>query len=246
MTKADLVEEIAAQTGISRNQTAVIVDQLLDAMSRALSEGRHLEIRGFGTFKVRERRARRARNPRSGSRGAGTREARAGVQAEQGAQGRGAGRGRRSRRARTELNDADRGMPSGKGMEDEEWGQARSASVRRSQPTSARSGFARTGTRSGSVSPAESPARRLIGRAYVTRGRWVFDPARRWRGGRRELVWRGDHEPLDGDWCIAEVPDEGPASLVEVLGADDRPEWDDRGRGLAVPAAHPVPGARRA
>ncbi len=67
MTKADLVEEIATRTGISRNQTAVIVDQLLDAMSRALSEGRHLEIRGFGTFKVRERRARRARNPRSGT-----------------------------------------------------------------------------------------------------------------------------------------------------------------------------------
>ncbi|TFG86754.1 MAG: RNB domain-containing ribonuclease, partial [Gemmatimonadales bacterium] len=39
-------------------------------------------------------------------------------------------------------------------------------------------------------------------------------------------MWRGDHEPLDGDWCIAEVPDEGPASLVEILGADDRPEWD--------------------
>ena len=61
------------------------------------------------------------------------------------------------------------------------------------------------------------------------RGRWVFDPARRWRGGRRELEWRGDHEPLDGDWCIAEVPDEGPAFLVEVLGSDDRPEWDDAG-----------------
>ena len=67
MTKADLVEEISSRTGISRNQTAVIVDQLLDAMSRALSDGKHLEIRGFGTFKVRERRARRARNPRSGS-----------------------------------------------------------------------------------------------------------------------------------------------------------------------------------
>ncbi len=67
MTKADLVEEIAGRTGISRNHTAVIVDQLLDAVSRALSEGKHLEIRGFGTFKVRERRARRARNPRSGS-----------------------------------------------------------------------------------------------------------------------------------------------------------------------------------
>jgi ribonuclease R len=55
----------------------------------------------------------------------------------------------------------------------------------------------------------------------------MFDPARRWRGGRPELTWRGAHAPLDGDWCIAEVPDEGPARLVEVLGADDRPEWDD-------------------
>jgi integration host factor subunit beta len=67
MTKADLVEEIAERTGVSRNHTAVVVDQLLDAVSRALSEGKHLEIRGFGTFKVRERRARRARNPRSGA-----------------------------------------------------------------------------------------------------------------------------------------------------------------------------------
>src|SRR6266581_1144057 len=67
MTKADLVEEIAVQTGVSKNHTALIVDSLLDALWRALSEGKHLETRGFGTFKVRERRARRARNPRSGS-----------------------------------------------------------------------------------------------------------------------------------------------------------------------------------
>jgi len=66
MTKADLVEEIATKTGVSKNHTALIVDDLLDAICRALSEGSHLEIRGFGTFKVRERRARRARNPRSG------------------------------------------------------------------------------------------------------------------------------------------------------------------------------------
>jgi ribonuclease R len=68
---------------------------------------------------------------------------------------------------------------------------------------------------------------RLIGRAIRQRGRWYFDPARRWRGGRRDLTWRGRHEPDDGDFCIAEVPDEGPAWLVEVLGADDRPEWDE-------------------
>ena len=67
MTKADLVEQIATQTGVSKNHTAVIVDGMLDAICRALSEGKHLEIRGFGTFKVRERRARRARNPRSGA-----------------------------------------------------------------------------------------------------------------------------------------------------------------------------------
>ena len=67
MTKADLVEKIAIQTGVSKNHTAVIIDGMLDAVCRALSEGQHLEIRGFGTFKVRERRARRARNPRSGT-----------------------------------------------------------------------------------------------------------------------------------------------------------------------------------
>ena len=73
----------------------------------------------------------------------------------------------------------------------------------------------------------DEPAPRLIGRAHASHGRWIFDPARRWRGGRRELVWRGAHAPEDGDFCIAEVPDEGPAFLVEVLGADDRPAWDD-------------------
>jgi len=66
MTKADLVEEIAVKTGISKNHTAMIVDGMLDAVCRALSEGKHLEIRGFGTFKVRERRARRACRSHSG------------------------------------------------------------------------------------------------------------------------------------------------------------------------------------
>jgi nucleoid DNA-binding protein len=67
MTKADLVEQISVQTGVSKNHTALILDGVLDSLCRALSEGRHVEIRGFGTFKVRERRARRARNPRSGT-----------------------------------------------------------------------------------------------------------------------------------------------------------------------------------
>ena len=63
MTKADLVDEISERTKVSKSETALIVDQLLNAISRALSEGKHIEIRGFGTFKVRERKARKARNP---------------------------------------------------------------------------------------------------------------------------------------------------------------------------------------
>jgi len=66
MTKADLVDEISSSTKISKSETATIVDQLLNAISRALSEGKHIEIRGFGTFKVKDRKSRLARNPRTG------------------------------------------------------------------------------------------------------------------------------------------------------------------------------------
>ena len=68
MTKADLVEEIAAAVGpgITKRDCAQIVDGLLNAIKNALAEHRHIEIRGFGTFKVRRRRSRVARNPRTG------------------------------------------------------------------------------------------------------------------------------------------------------------------------------------
>jgi len=56
----------------------------------------------------------------------------------------------------------------------------------------------------------------------------MFDPAHRRGGRRRELVWRGPHAPEDGDYCIAEAAERGPARLIEVLGADDRPQWDDQ------------------
>src|SRR5439155_8885614 len=107
------------------------------------------------------------------------------------------------------------------------WDQGRSASARRSPPTNARSASGRTAIRNASADRGSNDVPRLIGRAYRARGRWQFDPARRWRGGRRELEWRGSHAPEDGDFCIAEVPDDGPAQLIEVLGAEDRPEWDD-------------------
>ena len=66
MTKADLVEDICKRSRLSKSENARIVDEILNAIAKALSEGNHIEIRGFGTFKVRARRSRRARNPRTG------------------------------------------------------------------------------------------------------------------------------------------------------------------------------------
>jgi ribonuclease R len=67
----------------------------------------------------------------------------------------------------------------------------------------------------------------VIGRAWRSDGGWVFDPAQRWRFGRHDLDASGPGEVEHGDYCIAEVSEDGTAFLVEVLGADDRPEWDD-------------------
>lgn len=68
MTKADLVEEVHAAIGpgVTKKDCAAIVDAFLNAVKRAIANGDHIEIRGFGTFKVRERRTRMARNPRTG------------------------------------------------------------------------------------------------------------------------------------------------------------------------------------
>jgi integration host factor subunit beta len=70
MTKADLVEQVAEGIGpgITKKDCALVVDGLLNAIKAALADHENIEIRGFGTFKVRERRSRVARNPRTGER----------------------------------------------------------------------------------------------------------------------------------------------------------------------------------
>lgn len=70
MTKADLVEQVANSIGpgVTKKDCALVVDGLLNAIKDALSEHNNIEIRGFGTFKVRQRRSRVARNPRTGDR----------------------------------------------------------------------------------------------------------------------------------------------------------------------------------
>lgn len=66
MTKADLVKIISEETGILRKDTAIIVDSFLEAIKDSIKEGRHIEIRGFGTFKLKVRKPRNGRNPKTG------------------------------------------------------------------------------------------------------------------------------------------------------------------------------------
>lgn len=65
MTKADLVKIISENTGIIRKDVAVVVDSLLKSIKDSLIEGNHIEIRGFGTFKLKTRKPRVGRNPKT-------------------------------------------------------------------------------------------------------------------------------------------------------------------------------------
>lgn len=68
MTKADLVQEVyeSIGPGVTKKDCAVVVDGFLAAIKDALANHQNIEIRGFGSFKVRDRKSRLARNPRTG------------------------------------------------------------------------------------------------------------------------------------------------------------------------------------
>jgi len=66
MTKADLVEEVSKVTELTRKDSEVIVDTLFESVITALKAGDKLEVRGFGSFRVRQRNARVGRNPKTG------------------------------------------------------------------------------------------------------------------------------------------------------------------------------------
>jgi nucleoid DNA-binding protein len=66
MNKTQLVEKVAESTSQSKLVTKNILEGFFDAIGDSLSAGSKIEIRGFGSFKVKERKARVARNPRTG------------------------------------------------------------------------------------------------------------------------------------------------------------------------------------
>jgi len=65
MTKADIVELIAEKTGFTAKDVKVVAEQFLEEIKSCLKDNKHLEIRGFGTFKVKNHKARKARNPKT-------------------------------------------------------------------------------------------------------------------------------------------------------------------------------------
>jgi len=68
MTKADLIEEVSRVVEFSRKDSEVIVEAIFDSVVRALKEDDKIEIRGFGSFRTRQRQPRVGRNPKTGAR----------------------------------------------------------------------------------------------------------------------------------------------------------------------------------
>jgi len=66
-TKADIVDAVYDQTGMNRKEIGTVMDRVISEIKAALMERCVIELRGFGTFEVKMRKARpRARNPRTG------------------------------------------------------------------------------------------------------------------------------------------------------------------------------------
>jgi nucleoid DNA-binding protein len=66
MTKAELVTQVAQETQLTQHQSAAIVERFLQCIIEALQAGDTVELRGFGRFRCRHRRARQGRNPKTG------------------------------------------------------------------------------------------------------------------------------------------------------------------------------------
>ena len=66
MTKAELVEEVARVSDLTKKHSEVIVNTVFDSIIEALHKDEKIELRGFGSFRIRHRRSRQGRNPKTG------------------------------------------------------------------------------------------------------------------------------------------------------------------------------------
>ena len=68
MTKAELVEQVADTTELTKKHAELIVNTVFDSIVNSLRNGEKIELRGFGSFRIRQRGARIGRNPKTGAR----------------------------------------------------------------------------------------------------------------------------------------------------------------------------------
>ncbi len=66
MTKAELVNKIVQKTDLGKKDAGVVVQTILDSIIESLQQGEKVELRGFGSFKIRVRGPRKGRNPKTG------------------------------------------------------------------------------------------------------------------------------------------------------------------------------------
>jgi len=66
MTKADLIEDVSRAIEMSRKDSEVVVETIFESIVKSLQGGDKIEIRGFGSFRTRQRQARSGRNPKTG------------------------------------------------------------------------------------------------------------------------------------------------------------------------------------
>jgi integration host factor subunit beta len=67
MTKAELVDEVGREASLTRKHSEVIVEAVFSSIVEALQRGDKIELRGFGSFRLRTRRPRQGRNPKTGT-----------------------------------------------------------------------------------------------------------------------------------------------------------------------------------
>src|SRR5438270_4929672 len=67
MTKAELVEDVARAAELTKKDAERLVEIVFESIIDTLNQGEKIELRGFGSFRVRERGARRGRNPKTGA-----------------------------------------------------------------------------------------------------------------------------------------------------------------------------------
>ncbi|TCL61464.1 DNA-binding protein HU-beta [Hydrogenispora ethanolica] len=67
MTKTELIDKVAEESGLTKKDSGKVIDAVFDAMTQALASGEKVQLVGFGSFEVRKREARKGRNPQTGA-----------------------------------------------------------------------------------------------------------------------------------------------------------------------------------